>query len=145
MTTPRHRYLRAVPVAVAIGLIALLTLEPRPRQAPLSAATPWHCLVCGQLGRVDVILNVALFLPLGFTLFRLGFGPLRSALVGLGISGLVELLQAFVVAGRDPSLSDLLTNTLGAGLGAMLAQAFPRLVRPEPRLAGRLAAGAAIT
>ena len=144
MPTPRRRFFRAVPVAVAIGLIALLTLEPRPRQAPLSAATPWHCLVCGPVGTVDVLLNVALFVPLGFTLFRVGYGPLTSALIGLGVSSLVELLQATIVAGRDPSLSDLLTNTLGTGLGALLAHTFPRLVRPDRKLAARLATGIAM-
>ena len=144
MPTPRRRFFRAVPVAVAIGLIALLTLEPRPRQAPLSAATPWHCLVCGPVGSVDVLLNIALFMPLGFTLFRVGYRPLPAALIGLGISSLVELLQATIVAGRDPSLSDLLTNTLGTGLGALLAHAFPRLVRPDRNLAAGLATGSAL-
>lgn len=144
MPRPWQRYLHAVPLAAAIGLIALLTLEPRPRQAPLSAATPWLCLVCGPLGTVDVILNLALFLPLGFALFRTGMSPLGSALVGLGISGAVELLQATIVAGRDSSLSDLVTNTLGAGLGALLARAAPRLLRPVRAEAGRLAVAAAI-
>ncbi|MGE5926033.1 MAG: VanZ family protein [Gemmatimonadota bacterium] len=144
MSSPWRRYLRAVPIATAIGLIALLTLEPRPRQAPLSAATPWHCLVCGPLGTVDVILNLALFLPLGFALFRAGMTPLGSALTGLGISGAVELLQATIVAGRDSSLSDLVTNALGAGLGALVARGAPRLIRPDPVEARRLAVMAAV-
>lgn len=141
MPRPRRRYLRALPAAVAIGLIALLTLEPRPRQAPLSASTPWHCLVCGGLGTVDVLLNLALFVPLGFTLFRLGFGPVQSALLGLAVSAVVEALQATIVAGRDPSLSDLLTNTTGALLGALLARAAPFLRSPRPAAARKLAFG----
>ncbi|HEU4829931.1 MAG TPA: VanZ family protein [Gemmatimonadales bacterium] len=144
MPSSRPRLLRALPAAVAIGLIALLTLEPRPRQAHLSASTPWHCLVCGGLGTVDVILNIGLFLPFGFALYRLGFGAARSALMGLALSSAVELLQATVVAGRDPSLSDLLTNTTGSLLGALLAHAWPRLARPDPGLAGRLTLGGAI-
>ena len=144
MATPWRRFLRAVPVALAIGLIALLTLEPRPRQGPLSAATPWHCLVCGPLGTVDVILNIGLFVPLGFALFRVGFRPVWSLLIGLALSGAVELLQATVVTGRDSSLSDLVTNALGAGLGALLARAFPRLMRPDRDAARRLATGSAI-
>lgn len=144
MPSARRRYLRAVPVAVAIGLIALLTLEPRPRQAPLSAATPWHCLVCGPLGAVDVLLNLALFLPLGFALFRAGTSPLRSVLIGLMISGAVEFLQATIVPGRDSSLSDLVTNAVGTGLGALLASVSSRLLRPGERLAARLALGSAL-
>lgn len=143
MPRSRPRLIRSLPAAAAIGLIALLTLEPRPRQAPLSASTPWNCLVCGGLGTVDVILNIGLFLPLGFALLKWGFGPMQCALIGLGVSGAVEVLQATVVAGRDPSLSDLLTNTAGAFLGALLARAFPRLVHPDPRLAARLALGGA--
>ena len=134
-----RRLLRALPVAIAIGLIALLTLEPRPRQAPLSASTPWYCLVCGGLGTVDVLLNLALFVPLGLTLRRLGFGPLRSTLTGLLVSGMVELLQATIVTGRDPSLSDLVTNTLGTAFGAQLGAAMPRLVRPTADRARSLA------
>lgn len=143
MPTSGRRLLRALPVAVAIGLIALLTLEPRPRQAPLSASTPWYCLVCGGLGTVDVLLNLALFVPLGLTLHRLGFGRLRTALTGLLVSGMVELLQATVVSGRDPSLSDLVTNTLGTMLGAVLASALPGLVRPAAGRARLLAVTAA--
>jgi hypothetical protein len=144
MTTPWRRYLRALPVALAVGVIALLTLEPRGRQAPLSAATPWNCLVCGPFGTVDVLLNLALFVPLGFALGRVGLSPLRSALAGLALSWAVELLQATIVAGRDASLSDLITNTTGAALGALLARALPRLLGPEPELAARLAGGTAV-
>jgi hypothetical protein len=143
MPSSGRRLLRALPVAVAIGLIALLTLEPRPRQAPLSASTPWYCLVCGGLGTVDVLLNLALFVPLGLTLRRLGFGPFRSAMTGLLVSGMVELLQATIVTGRDPSLSDLVTNTLGTVLGSVLGAALPGLVRPTAGRAQSLAEKAA--
>lgn len=143
MFPPRRRFLRALPVAVAIGLIALLTLEPRPRQAPLSASTPWYCLVCGGLGTVDVLLNLALFVPLGFTLRRQGFGRVRSLTIGLLVSAAVEALQATVVTGRDPSLSDLVTNSVGTLLGALLAEALPGLARPAPRQGAGLAGAAA--
>ena len=143
MLPPRRRFLRAIPAALAIGLIALLTLEPRPRQAPLSASTPWHCLVCGGLGTVDVLLNLALFVPLGFTLRRQGFGWPLSLAIGFLISAAVEALQATVVTGRDPSLSDLVTNTVGTLLGALLADALPGLARPGRRRGARLAAAAA--
>ena len=143
MPFPRQRLLRALPPALAVGLIALLTLEPRPLQAPLSASTPWHCLLCGGLGTVDVVLNLALFVPLGLALGRLGFTLKKGALIGFGLSCTVELLQATIVAGRDSSLSDLVTNTAGTLIGAALAGALPSLVSPSHRAARRLAAAAA--
>jgi hypothetical protein len=93
---------------------------------------------------VDVLLNIALFVPLGFALRRLGFGVLQSGVAGLALSGVVELLQATVVTGRDSSLSDLITNTLGAIAGAALAGALPRLLRPSETAGRHLALGAAL-
>jgi hypothetical protein len=94
---------------------------------------------------VDVFLNLLLFLPLGFGL-RLAAGSWRAALGGAALLSLgVELLQLTVVTGRDASLSDLLTNTTGGGLGGLIAARLGLLCRPAPRAAGRLfAAGAAV-
>ena len=60
---------------------------------------------------------------------------------GLGASGLVELLQMEVVAGRDASLSDLLTNSAGTILGAGLGRNWRRLLFPSPRTSRALATG----
>ena len=125
--------------ALAIGT---LTLLPHPRQAGFADLTPWTCLVCGELGGVDVVLNILLFVPLGAALHRAGLRPLHAAGVGALFSLGIELLQAFVVPGRDASLSDFVTNTIGAALGAQLSQAWPLLARPSPRAAARLAGGA---
>jgi hypothetical protein len=125
--------------ALAIGA---LTLLPHPRQAGFADLTPWTCLVCGELGGVDVVLNLLLFLPLGAALHRAGLRPLHAAGAGALFSLAIELLQAFVVPGRDASISDFVTNTIGAALGAQLSQAWPLLARPSPRAAAWLAGGA---
>jgi len=113
-----QRRTRAIGRVVALGwlvVIAILTLRPAP---PTPIPLPVLCLVCGDLGGVDVILNTLLFMPLGAALCAAGLrwrhAVLLSALTSLG----VELLQFSVVGGRDASLSDLLTNTLGSALGA---------------------------
>jgi hypothetical protein len=50
----------------------------------------------------------------------------------------VEYLQYSVIVGRDPALSDLLANTIGAAAAAALAPQVPRLLAPDPARARRL-------
>jgi hypothetical protein len=124
--------------AGSVLAIAGLTLSPLPHAAAAAARTPLLCLVCGDHGGMDVILNVILFLPLGFGL-RLAGASIRRATLGAALlSFTVELLQYTVVVGRDASLSDLLTNTLGGLLGAILVDRVPLLVMPPRRAATRL-------
>ena len=128
------------------GLLAILvlTLVPNPRQTPMSDHTPLLCLVCGESGMADVVLNLLLFMPLAAGLALLGWRWTRvlaaCAILSLG----VETAQYFLVTGRDASLSDILTNTAGGALAAALARRLGLLLAPGPALAGRLApAGAA--
>ena len=66
---------------------------------------------------VDVILNVALFLPIGF--LRRGLGQAgrrvgwRAVAAACALSTLVEFIQVFL-PGRYPSPVDVVTNTAGA-------------------------------
>ena len=126
-----------------LATIASFTLVPLPRQLAQAAATPWYCVVCGDRGMVDVLLNVALFVPFGVGLGLLGAKPLRALLAGGLIALAIELLQATLVTGRDPSLSDVLTNGTGTILGAWLGLWLPQLWRPSVALARRLAGAVA--
>jgi VanZ family protein len=81
--------------------------------------------------------------PLGFV-FCINFSLTRSqrdailyaTLVGAALGFVGELLQAYIPQ-RDSGTTDIITNTLGAVLGAVIAR--PRLIRPilpkamEPR------------
>ena len=136
MTASRWRWLG---LWGALGFIGLATLIPYPEQAELSRSTPLGCLVCGELGGVDVVLNVALFVPLGISLRLMGMRTWQCVVVAFATSLGVEAAQATLVAGRDPSVSDLLTNTSGGLLGAALGAHLRRLWRPGPALAARLA------
>ncbi len=119
--------------------VAITTLFPLPEQKAAAEATPLWCLVCGDYGGVDVLSNVLLFVPLGAGL-RLRGMSLRSVVaLGALLSLVVESLQYVVIAGRDPSLSDLVTNTLGSWLGAILGGRYRQLLWPDPKGAGFLA------
>ena len=119
--------------------IGLLTLFPHPSEAAKAAATPLTCLVCGEMGGVDTFLNILLFVPLGLGLGMAGFSWRRALLLAFLLSFGIELLQMKVIAGRDASLGDLLTNTTGGTLGALLGIHWRRLLLPERQAARRLA------
>jgi VanZ family protein len=133
---------RRVASLLAIGglvFILVVTLTPIPTQAPESAATPFLCLVCGEHGAQDVVLNILLFIPFAFGL-RLSGVPTRRVIIASALLAmLVEFLQYAVVTGRDSSLSDILTNSLGGTLGATLARHLDALLRPSAPTARRLA------
>lgn len=127
------------------ALVLLLTLWPLPEQSYRASLSPVTCLVCGDQGVQDVIQNVLMLLPLGLALGLAGIPPARALLIGFVLSLTVESLQFWVITGRDASLSDLLTNTLGTWLGATLARHLPFLLHPGPTSSRRLAALASVT
>lgn len=99
--------------------IAIITLAPF-RFAP----SPVHGLTA-VFSVTDAVLNIVLFLPLGFVyqlsrVRREQAHWLRAFLGGLVLSGMIETAQVFAPE-RYPSLSDLVTNALGASLGAVVA------------------------
>ncbi|UVI36153.1 VanZ family protein [Brevibacterium spongiae] len=73
--------------------------------------------------RVEKLGNVAMFIPFGF-LAALHFGRRRwwlGFVVGASFSTAIEIFQGTVLTQtRFATLSDLVTNTIGAGIGALL-------------------------
>ena len=125
-------------------LIAAATLPPLPQQTAASAATPLWCVVCGEYGGVDVLQNILLFIPLGVGLRIAGFRTWMVCACGLSVSLLVETLQLTVIPGRDASLSDLLTNTLGGWVGAVAGTHLNQLLFPTEGQAASLALAGAL-
>lgn len=91
---------------------------------------------------LQVALNVVLFVPFGvLARVLLRWGVLVTTLAGAGTSLLVELTQYTGAFGLVPcsyrvaDVDDVLANTAGALLGALLAPALLRLVPSSRRLA----------
>lgn len=114
------------------------------RQYGMGANALQYSLVPFSAQSFDVIaylLNVALFLPLGFLLPLIWpendrFG--RALLFGVALSLLIELSQLLNI--RSTDIDDLLLNTLGALLGFLLFRlyrfVFRRKRKPVPQTAG---------
>ena len=102
-------------------LIAFFTLRPG-GGGPTSLRPGGYLLT-------DLILNVILFAPLGLALGLAGARPRRAAVIGLIASAAIELAQLWWIPGRDSSLHDVATNTVGAWLGALIAAHWDQRAR----------------
>lgn len=88
-----------------------------------------------SLSRADILVNVAAYLPLGALLAARGpvtlAGTLRAVLLAAVLGGLLSLFVEAVQAclpGRVSAWSDLLANTTGALVGALLSRLGGHLV-----------------
>lgn len=135
----RTRVAGVLLAAASVAVIAALTLFPTDDES----AGPTLCLVCGDRGLADALLNVLMFVPLGVGLALGGATLLLAALVGAVFTAGIEFLQA-LIPGRDASISDLVFNTTGCVLGAALVRSAPLWIAPPPaRRRALLAAGVA--
>lgn len=76
----------------------------------------------------NIAINIGGFIPLGFFFYayltvskRINLPGLTVVSLGAAISLTIEALQAYLPT-RDSGLTDIITNTLGAGLGVMLCR-----------------------
>lgn len=88
-------------------------------------------------GNLEVPGNVVLLMPLGF-LIALGWPrkpPIVATAVGFLLSCAIESVQLLALSHRFPELKDILLNTSGTALGAVLGLAAADLL--QRRRAGR--------
>jgi glycopeptide antibiotics resistance protein len=115
------RRLGALVLSYIVMTVLVITLAPfRFEPFPVNGFTlDWG-------NAFDVVMNVVMFMPIGFVLQlsrpRRGEPPSVGAALAFGftLSLLAETAQLFE-PGRFPTLIDLVTNTAGAGAGAALA------------------------
>ena len=124
---------RDVALASAISIVVVLTLlTPAPvddAREPFFRLVPFEDLRDAINGDRSLLValsgllgNVALFLPLGVSLrWRFpGLGVGQAGLVGLATSATIEFLQGLTGGGRWPDTTDVIMNSLGAVVGAVL-------------------------
>jgi hypothetical protein len=126
-----------IAVAASLALIAAATLVP---QAGGRWTHDFWCREChASANAVEILANILLFVPLGLALSVARVRVWRAVGVVVATTIIVETLQYFVVAGREGSIRDCVTNALGGTLAYLSAPYLPTLWRPSPRAAWRLA------
>lgn len=112
------------------AFIAYETLGPEHQTAAEAAAMSAVCVICGDLGVLDAILNVLLFMPFGFGLRLAGMSRRRALLFAMASSFTIELLQYTVIPGRDGNVGDFIMNSVGGLAGIVLADSWRRVLFP---------------
>ena len=118
-------------VASALILIALGTFPFDLQDHPHWYKVAWVPFTTGIVRPHDILVNVALYLPLGFSLQA---GTIRDrrllvAIVALAFSTLLEFTQVWS-HWRFPSATDVATNVAGALVGAAWARRRLRAIAP---------------
>jgi len=102
------------------------------------------CIFCGGTGGQDFVDNILLFVPFAFFLRLAGVRGWRVLAAAVAATVVIETMQLSVIPGRDASLGDVLSNSLGGLVGLLLADRGRALLFPAPLAARRLAIGTAL-
>ncbi len=121
----RRRVLVALTTA-PLAVIAVVSLFRFPPSLPLS--WPWQHWAAGGFARFmqdvgtdsEITLNMILYVPAGFFISRYLRRPVLTVGMLVTLSVVVEALQAVSAAGNADK-GDVLSNSLGAALGATLS------------------------
>lgn len=138
MPEPAPRRLGWLLLGYLGAVVAMILLAPFRFDPGRLAAATWEPLGTTELR--DVVLNVVLFLPLGFLLERVRSGRLgvgAIALLAAAVALAAESLQ-LMIPGRYSALTDVAANGAGAALGAVLSRMVRLRVAADAALAGRL-------
>ncbi|MEH3088387.1 MAG: VanZ family protein [Microbacterium arborescens] len=124
MTPTGSRLARAL-LAILVVALAFIAFWPTPvdRDAGwllerVTSTFPWL-----TYGRIEFTANIVLFAPLAWCAAR-GWPRWHAFVVpaGLMASVIIEVLQGLLLAQRTASVLDVVANTLGAGVGWLLAR-----------------------
>ncbi|MBB1246683.1 VanZ family protein [Streptomyces durbertensis] len=109
---------------VSVSLILSVTLfrDGRltftPEQLLHWSVSGWQRVSYDPFSSIEVLLNVALFVPAGLCWTLLARRPLRVMAALVGLSFLIECLQAVTGLGAN-DVSDLIANSVGGALGVL--------------------------
>lgn len=123
---------------VAYGIIYLyLTLFNRtPGAIPRLELTPFWSYQKAWTGNVgmreEIILNILLFIPLGYLLCFSGLGWWKVVLIGVCLSSTTEVVQYLTRLGLC-ELDDLISNGLGTMMGICAYHGFELVMRKIKR------------
>ena len=120
-------------IAAAAILLVILgaTLSPAGDRAPVQFSFEWGI---GGRWLSDGILNLCLFVPFGMVLGWKARSLAKVVFCGVLLSTIVELAQMWI-PGRDPALSDILANTIGTTVGALIGLRPNAWLAPDARSA----------
>jgi hypothetical protein len=116
------RWVRHLGAVATLAVIGLATIPRDFQDHAHWSKVAWVPFLTGPVKLHDMVLNVVLYLPLGYLL------PIRSArvrlisalVIGAALSMLLEWLQVWSHS-RFPSATDFALNIVGSVLGAWLA------------------------
>ena len=121
---------------VAAGLSALATIAILVATLHSGSGGLTHgwsySLTSGDASLAELIQNLLLFIPLGVSLTLARVWPGRVVAIGALLSFTVEFLQQYI-PGRDPSVGDIVCNTISTALGVLLVVAAPIWLWASPR------------
>ncbi|MFF3027443.1 MULTISPECIES: VanZ family protein [unclassified Microbacterium] len=148
MSTRRRRIARITTLVIGIPFLALIGfLALTPRRVEQSIPNVLD-LVLGAVHRLgwtsldfttlEVAANVLVFIPVGIVAYV--FLPRRARWLALAVgpaaSIAIELTQLLALPNRDPSINDVIANSIGATIGVALcllsSWAFPSRVSARP-------------
>jgi len=140
---PYERGWRLALLLLWLPAVYFVTLGPTPPAEGEPALEGFaFCLLCGERGGADLLLNVAFFVPLGLVSGR-RLGLPGAFFLGAAMAAAIELLQ-LAVPGRYSTLADVLSNGAGSLLGAALYRGLASLASGAalpPSVGATLAAG----
>ena len=122
--------LRNAALVGGLFFIAAATLVPSfgNRRPTVGSA----CVLCGEFGTPDLVLNILLFIPFGIAMGMRRIPAIRALGIALALSAVIESIQ-LVLPGRSSTLRDVLTNAIGGGLGALIALRLAGWLEPGRR------------
>ncbi|MGH9892769.1 MAG: VanZ family protein, partial [bacterium] len=128
------------PIIPRLGLLGALLFILGTTLAPMDVGSDPDfvaCFLCGARSSADALVNMILFAPLGLALALIGRKGIRWIGHAAALSTTIEFAQ-LVIPGRDPSLSDVCFNTVGAAIGQLVARVGSRSLASTERTAARL-------